>query len=220
MGWLYTTRPQGLSHKEFFSARMDGPNQRILAASSRGFDLVYFAYEIDALPGIRPRAVICFGALTRWVPNDAFYNFGYKDLGESDLPPDCPEKILKLLTAPETYYTDPQSLTRVSSWRQACWDNVKRRKSRLPLSKDAIVIIPNGANFNEEILHALQVNLPPPRLEFVRPTQIGNHMRRYRLRRHTLKNALVFPPGTDWITVLQSMQIDSPQLTLALLDRE
>ncbi len=219
MGWVYTSRPQGLSHKAFFSARADGPNQRILAASSRGFDLVYFAYEFDAISGIRSRAVICFGARTNWVPNDVRFNFGYKDLGESDLPPECPEKILKLLTAPETYYTDPQSLARVTAWRQACWDNIKRRRSRHPLSKTAIVILPNGANFNGEILHALQVNVPPPRLEFVRPSQTGKHARRYRLRRHTLDNALVFPPGTDWITILQNMQIDSPQLALALSER-
>ncbi|MBN2499641.1 MAG: hypothetical protein JXB38_02675 [Anaerolineales bacterium] len=219
MGWVYTSRPQGLSHKEFFSTHMDGVDRRILAASSRGFDLVYFAYEINAVSGIRSRAVICFGARTNWVPNDARYNFGYNDLGESDLPPDCPEKILKLLTAPETYYTDPQSLARVATWRQACWDNIKRRKSRHPLAKDAIVIIPNGANFNGEILHALKVNVPPPRLEFVRPSQNVNHARRYRLRRYTLDNALVFPPGTDWVTVLQSMQIGSPQLTLALSAR-
>jgi hypothetical protein len=193
---------------------MNGPDRRILAASSRGFDLVYFAYEIDARPGIRPRAMICFGALTRWVPHDALYNFGYKDLAESDLPPKCPEKILKLLTAPETYYTAPQSLARVSAWRQACWDNVKRRKRRHPLTKRAVVIVPGGANFQGEILHALEVLTPPLRLEFVKPGQSGKYARRYRLRRDTLENALVFPPGTDWTVVLRSMQIDSPQLTL------
>lgn len=122
MGWTYTHR-EGQSAKEFFGKEFTG-NGRVLDVAAT-LKEAYIAYELlDRGTGVS-KGVIAFVCLTNWVRDD-YYNFGYKDMEESDGPyvANCPQRILDLLTPVEKLYADgvytARSAVRARQWRRAC----------------------------------------------------------------------------------------------------
>jgi len=95
MGWIFTHRPKGISHKDFFQNEFDSTKTRTEVLDAATVDGVcYMAVKSHKLG--KTFAVVC---LMRWVPKDPFFNFGYKDMDESMEPfyYDCPKRILDLL---------------------------------------------------------------------------------------------------------------------------
>lgn len=95
MGWTFTHRPKGISHKDFFQNKFDSTKTRIEVLDAATVNWVcYMAVKSHKLG--KTFAVIC---LTRWAPKADYFNFGYKDMDESMQPfyYGCPKRILDLL---------------------------------------------------------------------------------------------------------------------------
>lgn len=150
MGWLFTRREKGTTHREFFE-REFRPDVVIDDIAQVGFNTVYLAYHHRDTPEKIYGAVV----LTQWRSGFDSCNFGYKDMGESMGPCEsrCPERILKLLSPAESLYQG-DSLEWAKAWRDRCWANVERMKNRFKLKNGAEYRMTDTVWFNNgEILH-------------------------------------------------------------------
>ena len=174
MGWLFTRREKGTTHREFFE-REFRPDVVIDDIAQVGFNTVYLAYHHRDTPEKIYGAVV----LTRWRSIYEPCNFGYKDMSENMGPneSECPERILKLLSPVEELYTG-DGLEWAKAWRDRCWANVERMKNRFKLKNGAEYRMTDTVWFNNgEILHPGDVVtcLNPRRRLF------GRHGYRYRI---------------------------------------
>jgi hypothetical protein len=114
MGWMYTHRPRGKSHAQFFSEEF-GPRAEILETHAES-GVLYMAVR-----NVETGSVFAAVVLFRWVPK-MVYNFGYKDMDETVGPyeSNCPDSILSRLT--ETSYP------LAKEWRARCAANNQKRQ--------------------------------------------------------------------------------------------
>lgn len=121
MGWIFTYKAPGQSIEDFFKHRFDCVNEhgsrKILATSAR-LNVAYMAVEL--IPKGKEREVFGLVCIIKRAPSDPSYNFGYKDVDESDGPfhTECPAKILDLLTPTDNEYA--------LEWRKRCRENIEK----------------------------------------------------------------------------------------------
>jgi len=113
MGWTCMPR-EGRTVKEILTAACMPHKVLDMAIVNRS--TAYVACEL-------PYGVAALVFLLRY--KREFYDFCYKDMDESMGPAerDCPERILRLLTAEPVGYA--------KGWREKCWSNVERKKKIL-----------------------------------------------------------------------------------------
>lgn len=133
----------------------------------------YIAYETNASGKKEVVALVC---LLQFSPNDrAGYNFGYKDMDETCGPNecDCPERILKLLTPTDHEYA--------KKWRERCWENIRKRKTRPRLKKGMVIEFTKSIAFNNGVEESVFTVVDPRRLIF------QNRYMKFKLHRSTLR---------------------------------
>jgi len=131
----YTHKDSSLSIKDFFNQEFgfasDRRTVKLLDCAVVNFREAYLAFEdLDRATGKREVfAVVC---LLDYKPND-YYNFGYKDMEESEGPYyyNCPERILRLLTPTTNEYA--------LKWRKKCWERIESLKSMPKLTQGDII---------------------------------------------------------------------------------
>jgi len=128
MGWTYTTKA-GMTVKEFFKREFENDSIKVLDCAVVKMRTAYLAIEKTRTDGTS----LVFGmvCLLGYRPSDFPYDFGYKDMDESQglYETECPERILKLLSPVEDFNYGDQTREWVERWRKACWDNVNKKKS-------------------------------------------------------------------------------------------
>lgn len=135
MGWTYTKREKGDKIQDFFQRRF-GESHKILDCAVVGFRTAYMA--------IRNETGDVFAAIIKLdYRKDEYYNFGWKDMDETQNPPetDCPERILRQLSA--LGFGFESSL----AWRNACWEKIKRRKALPAIRTGARIITDEPIHF-------------------------------------------------------------------------
>lgn len=157
MGWTFTHREKGITHKEWFGRDLGGEHYEVLDVATGSFDRnnVYAAVR-------RLDQGYIFGVaiLTRWRRNDP-YNFGQKEMDESMGPniSDMPERIYKLLSPLEEVYPgadfDADSSPRwAKEWRERVEAHHDRMRNRIKLSNGLQVKAPYDLHFGHSILRA------------------------------------------------------------------
>lgn len=186
MGWLFCHRPEGQSIKSFiknnFEFERDQSGLEVLDIAIVDITTAYLAirYSNDAQCKSFVYAAVL---LLRYFPNK-HNNTGYKSIDESALPFyfSCPERILNLLTPLDLPDGPHSELGRehAKEWRDACWENVRRRKDRRGMLRRGMRLKhPTGVKFsNGEVLDEFLV-LDPRSTVFGGPKGFG----RYRLSR-------------------------------------
>lgn len=122
MGWTWFNKSSDISAAEWFKDlyNLEGNGERyeVLDVAIVRLRTLYAAVKIKETGEVWA-AVYLLG----YAPND-YYNFGYKDMDETMGPneSECPERILKLLTPTDSKWAN--------EWRERCWQNIKRRKSK------------------------------------------------------------------------------------------
>lgn len=181
MGWIFTHKPQKMTVREFFEKEFNyekdnGRYGRVIDCAAY-LNVAYLAYEIGKVGDPDSKEIIAIICLLSYRPKD-YYNFGYKDIGESMGPYyyDCPERILKLLT--------PTSDPTANEWRQECWRRVRARKARPRLRKGMVIKFEKKIIFQNGVQEDTFRVLNPKRLLFEDVS--GWH--RYKLRRWILQN--------------------------------
>lgn len=162
MGWMYVYKPKTMSIREFFEERFNyseenGRYGKILDCAVVNLRTAYIAYEIGDAQGKREViAIVC--ALDYNPKSDC--NFGYKDMDETMGPYlyDCPERILKLLTPTDHEYA--------KKWREKCWENIRKRKDRPMLKKDAVIEFSSPIHFRGGWKESVFTVIDPRRLIF------------------------------------------------------
>ena len=123
MGWTWGPKPQSVTEwfKDYLAMDNERISRKVLATCIRLTEGYAAVEEIEKETG--KRRVWCAAFMFRYC-RDAYYNFGYKDMDESEGPciSNCPERILKLLTA------TPHKWAR--EWREKCWERIESRKKR------------------------------------------------------------------------------------------
>ena len=125
MGWTTTSLPYGRKMtdylKKMFTWESETHTHRVLESSLVRFHTWYAAVE-RIEKGSNSREVIAVVTLGSNHPRSG--EFSYKDMSEDAGPceRECPEKILKLLTATTNQYA--------TRWRADCWQNINNRKKR------------------------------------------------------------------------------------------
>lgn len=178
MGWTYTQKHWGESVKDFFKRefdyqREDGTYGKIIDCAVVNLQAAYIAYETNCAGKKEIVAIVC---LLRYVPSDPLYNFGYKDMTETMGPYqyDCPERILRLLTPTEDEYA--------LKWREKCWENIRKRKSRPRLTEGALIEFAEPISFADGREEKVFQVVNPRRRIFKAGYQL------YRISRRTLQN--------------------------------
>jgi hypothetical protein len=195
MGWTWTHRPKGLSHKKFFADLLEDQRHRVLDAAGVGYAEVYVAYaeldpETSTISGV---SAIVY--LTRWNARAADgYTFAYKGIGEESGPwaTRCPQRILEQLTP-----TDSDAARR---WRAKCWERIRKRENRPRFRVGDLVLFDHELYFSTgEERWVLEVVQAGRRLRFKDP--LGGS-RTYRVRRENLYDVTVIAalePRTDGV---------------------
>lgn len=143
MGWLYTHKDSSVSVKDFLINKVnyqkdDGRYGKVLDIAIKNLKTAYMAYEIYTPEnGVR---VVAFIFLLDYVPKD-YYNFGYKDMDETEgsCEPECPERIMKLLTPTDSKYAN--------AWRERCWENIRKAKAIKKLKVGMRIRFPKPLTF-------------------------------------------------------------------------
>jgi hypothetical protein len=147
MGWMFSYRPKGLSHREFFRDRWGAEFDDGVLDMAAANNVIYTAYRTQA--NGHEGQVVALVFLTRWAPSDPQFNFGFKEMDETMGPFEarCPERILDLLTPT----TNEQAL----KWRAACREYHAQRRAQagqrlklrpgLVVRTAAPVVFSNGA---------------------------------------------------------------------------
>lgn len=180
MGWTYTHRPRGMSHLEFFGREFNGSRTRVLDAGSYSYTEVYLAlgtWENGYVEGTVPDDVVGVVCLTKWVPNDPQFNFGFKEMTE-DMGPycyNCPERILEQLTPTENEYA--------LRWREQCWKTIRRRKARPKLKVGDVVLFSRELTFTDGTCFRIAEVIQDGRRLRFSPYPATLRNRRYRVRR-------------------------------------
>lgn len=139
MGWTTTYKPKGEPALDFFNRAGvftwsgDSPHtHKVLDSALVKFNTFYAAVE-QTHKETGERHVWAVVILIRRYPKD-IYNFGWKDMSESEGPfaSECPERILKLLT--------PTDSNGANDWRKRCWANIELRKTRKNLPHGTVLI--------------------------------------------------------------------------------
>ena len=152
MGWTCTNKPQNI--KSFLAelgnfSNGENHQSKTLDIKIKNFNTAYMAIE-QINHGIR--TVVAGVILLQYYPKDnTGENFCYKDMCESMGPnrADCPESILKLLTA-----TDNQNAI---NWRKKCWDNIAKCKARPKMTKGIKLFSKEGITYNSRKCHKFLV---------------------------------------------------------------
>jgi len=87
---------------------------------------------------------------------------------------DCPERILKLLTPTDNEYA--------LKWRERCWENIRKRKSRPRLTEGAVIEFAEPISFADGREEKVFQVVNPRRRIFKAGYQL------YRISRRTLQN--------------------------------
>ena len=171
MGWTYTHRGR-TPIKDFLKDRVNCDTHKVLDIAIINMRTAYMAVKLS------DDQVVALVFLLDYRPKDD-YDTGYKDMDETEGPYayECPERILKLLTATENAYA--------LEWRRKCWENIdKAARVRKLKAGDKIKTKPikftDGAVQEEFIVDTKK----PLRL-------IGSNGWTYRVRRHTLQEVLL-----------------------------
>ena len=126
MGWTTTYKPSYITTREFLVDRFtdDGEKHcwKVLDVAIKNRRTAYMAIERTSKQ-TGQRIVFAVVCLLQYWPKASYENFGFKDMDESMGPceRDCPERILKLLTPTDSKFAQ--------QWREACWENIRRRKA-------------------------------------------------------------------------------------------
>lgn len=152
MGWTSFYKPSHTSTKDFFEKEYGfGPDYELLKVAIKNFSTVYMAVRY------KPKDyVICFVCLVTYSPKSR-YNFSYKEMTEFEGPVrrECPENILKLLTPLEEIAkkdgkdVNDYPYQYAKNWRQDCWDNLKKRKSKPRISNGTIIKLSESVKFSD-----------------------------------------------------------------------
>lgn len=112
MGWTYTYKEPGMSIKDFFKREM-GVGVKDVAVVGND---AYIAYkDHDVIYAI----VALLDKTGKQGGNDPRFNFGYKEMGESEMPYSfaCPKRILDVLSPVDYIYEDPDMMKNAIEWR-------------------------------------------------------------------------------------------------------
>jgi hypothetical protein len=117
MGWTFLHKEKKQKLADFFKQEFTYVTKgcEILDVASH-LNVAYIALQLPT------HEVTALVVLLRHVPTE-YYNFGYKDMDETQGPNEsnCPERILKLLTPTTSEYA--------LAWRKRCYDNLSKRKN-------------------------------------------------------------------------------------------
>lgn len=134
MGWtFYHVDSWDLDRKaeidKKFNWEEDGKSVKVLKSAMVG-STWYGALQVDNGESVEVTAEVVLTALD----NKEYFNFGYKEMGESCGPhkAECPVGILKLLTPTDSEWAN--------QWRERCWKYHEQKKSPNALGK-----LPYGA---------------------------------------------------------------------------
>lgn len=178
MGWTYTRREKGCSHKDWFQKHVYGDAATVLdVAAKRG--VAYAAVLIAQ--GDRDPLVIADAISFRWAPASADFNFGYKVAPESMGPVsrDCPERILDLLSPLDRIWEpDTNEYEWAKEWRQACRAKIEHRKRRPKVCKGDVIEFPQALDYGRWGKHR-RFEITNLRRNFARP--LGRGPGNYRL---------------------------------------
>lgn len=126
MGWTFIykspdKKPRELLTEIFTWEGKNGVYHRVLDCAVVHFQEAYLAIESGDAAG--PKEVFAAICLIQHNHHD-YYNFGYKDMDETEHPYyyNCPERILKKLT--------PTNSELAQEWRNKCWERIRARKER------------------------------------------------------------------------------------------
>jgi hypothetical protein len=156
--------------KEFFSQEFGG-DDKVVDVAVVNLRTAYIAYETK-------EGVVALVCLLDYVKND-HYNFGYKDMDETmgPLERECPERILKLLTAPPANEYARQ-------WREDCWENLRQRQSAKKPEVGMLVRFKNPISFTDN------TTWESMRVYSVRPLRlIADNYRVYQVSRRIMQEA-------------------------------
>lgn len=119
-----------------------------------------------------------------------YYNFGYKDMDESEGPyeSNCPASILKLLSPTTSKYA--------IAWRERCWENINKKKEGNTLSA-----LPIGTVISSERIIGEPIILIkcPPSYQFKKPFWKIEDENKYCTRNQISPNFKVLYMGTGAI---------------------
>ena len=135
MGWTFSHRDKGVTHRTYFTGEF--PSTEIVDLAQGTPKELYMA--VRSRDGSEVFAVVL---LTQWNRADHF-NFGYKDMSE-DMEPyyyNCPKRILDALTLT----TNEHSLR----WRAKCMERLASVGERLKIGKGMIVEFSEPLRFRD-----------------------------------------------------------------------
>lgn len=141
MGWIRGAYPTGTATLDAWADDMPASDTVLDAVVANG--AVYAAIR-DANGDVYA-AVSAYDRLTRGPSWDRTLEIGFKHMTESMGPVqvDCPDRILDLLSPPETIYGD-MGARHAAEWRDRCRATTAARKARraaMPSSGDPVAII-------------------------------------------------------------------------------
>jgi hypothetical protein len=133
MGWTTTNR-NGKSLKEFLAEQL-WPH-KVIDIAVVYMRTAYIAFEL------KDGTVTCGIFLLQFNPGDG-YEIGYKDMDETVGPYErnCPERILKLLTAEPVGYA--------AEWRADCWKNIEKKKA---IKNGGTIVLDSPLRFSDGVV--------------------------------------------------------------------
>lgn len=177
MGWVFSHRPKGYSHKDWFQQHVYGNTATLVDVAAKR-SVAYAAVYVEPASGdpFITADVIRF----RWVPG-YYCNFGYKIESELAGPRvyDCPQRILEVLS-PLDWIQDPgdSSYEWARKWRAACEERLRRRRERPKVAKGDVIEFAHPIDFGRWGKHK-RFEITDLRRNFARP--VGCSHDRYRL---------------------------------------
>jgi len=188
MGWTYSHRERGISHKEWFSQEFSGAELVDIASGYENPTNLYAALKT------KDGKTVAVALLTRRAPNSHF-NYGYKDMDEGMGPNihDCPERILDLLSPLEDLFTprnDGQegAYDWAKNWRQRAREKVARRKARPKLTDGLLLKLSYPLQFHYSKVDAGE----PIKVLDAKRRVFGHNGLRFKLRKATQNDLEVY----------------------------
>ena len=141
MGWTELHKEKEMGLLEFFKQEFNCKNEirewEVLACSTKS-GVAYLACKLTTLESVKVLGVVC---VLRY-PKDPYYNFGYKDMDETELPYyyECPKKILDLLTT-----TNNEN---AKEWREKCYEKLSQKKYNLKLKEGDLIKFDSPLKFS------------------------------------------------------------------------
>jgi hypothetical protein len=143
MGWTWTNKGRE-SVKEFFTR--EWPDIEIVECAVVNLRVAYMAlrYTDKSKPQDVWAGILMLGYNAR----DPYYNFGWKDMDETQGPGfhDCPEKVLDALTPVPSRWSERTQNT-AKEWRNKCRQQLAEKKNRPSIRKGSIVQLPEKVRF-------------------------------------------------------------------------